>query len=91
MSTQKGVSNEALGTSKGYLRLLLDQDVLEFIALLTDLINLLSKLSLFLQDQACIIGEVQLRVAATCNLVNGFKTRYIFFSIFCGVLINMIK
>jgi len=41
MSTQKGVSNEALGKSKGYLRLLLDQDVLEFMALLTDLINLL--------------------------------------------------
>ena len=74
MSEQTGVSVDALAKSKAYLKLLLSKDVAEFMAFLTDVIGILTSLSLFLQDEACIIGEVQLRVQSTIVLINNAKT-----------------
>lgn len=78
MAEQPGVSVEALGKSKAYLKLLLYKDVLEFMAFLTDIIVILSKLSLLLQEEACVIGEAHLRVQSTITLIKNFQTRYAF-------------
>ncbi|KAL3852786.1 hypothetical protein ACJMK2_016402 [Sinanodonta woodiana] len=66
---------EATGKAAGYLKMLLDLTLVNYAHFLTDVINVLSNLSLFLQNESCLVSEVYLRVLATIGVLEQLKVR----------------
>lgn len=71
--------NEAVGKAGGLLKMLLDYNLQHFAHFITDVIEVLSKLSLFLQEEQVTVCEVYQRVMTTCSVLEQFENRYFFY------------
>ena len=69
-------SAEAVGNSRGYLKLLLNQDVMMYAHFKTDVISILTKLSVFMQRKKCMVSDIMMKVYTTVEFLHKYKTRY---------------
>ena len=76
LSTQPKAFVEAAGKARGYLKMLLNQDVMMFAHFETDVISLLSKLSQFMQQETCLVSDIIRKLHATVDVLMKYKTRY---------------
>jgi len=77
LSTQPKASAEAAGKARGYLKMLLSQDVMTFAHFETDVIGLLAKLSQFMQKETCLVSDIIGKLHATVDVLTKYKTRYV--------------
>ncbi|KAI0222661.1 hypothetical protein LSAT2_026077 [Lamellibrachia satsuma] len=74
LPTQANASAEAVGKSRGYLKLLLNQDVMMYAHFETDVISILTKLSVFMQREKCIVSDIMMKVHTTTEVLRKYKT-----------------
>ena len=76
LPTQANASAEAVGKSRSYLKLLLNQDVMMYAHVETDVISILAKLSVFMQREKCIVSDIMMKVHTTVEVLRKYKTWY---------------
>ena len=77
---QSGVSADASGKAKGFLLMMKDGRLVQFMLFMTDVISLLAKLSLTFQDQSATVCDIKEKLDTVTVVLKKYKTRYLLFS-----------
>jgi hypothetical protein len=76
LPSQKGVTSDALGKAKGFLKIMKEPATLKFMLFMTDVVSLLSKLSLMLQDTSASVADIKQKLDATISILRKYKFKY---------------
>lgn len=68
-------TTDAVGKANGFLKMLLSFELLAYAHFMTDVMNVLSTLSLFLQYEQAKVSEVYLKVLTTIAVLEQFKNK----------------
>ena len=75
LPNQEKPSAEAVAKSRGYLKMLLSQDIMTYAHFLTDVESVLAKMSLFLQGEKWVVSDVIRRLHTTVDVLQKYRTR----------------